>query len=194
MSFKETIFLVVFVLAAAPALCEPRTYELDTQHTYASFEAPHIQAISYWRGKFNRTESGTVTLDPTAHTGAIDVVIDTSSVDLGHPTLTAEVRGPQFLDSAKYPTATFHADKVMFKGDKPVEAIGKLTLHGVTKPLTLKIKSFKCIKDPFMKDAERCGADVSGVIDRSAFGVGAFAQMTGGEVRLQIQVEGVRRL
>ncbi|MGH8258964.1 MAG: YceI family protein [Steroidobacteraceae bacterium] len=184
--------LAALGLCAAPVLAAPVTYQLDPSHTYVSFAAPHIQAISYWRGKFNRTESGTVTLDPAAHKGSIEVVIDASSIDVGFPALTEELRGPQFLDSAKYPTATYRADVVRFKGDKPVEAVGKLTLHGVTKPVRLKIDSFKCIADPFAKNVERCGANASAVIDRSAFGVSEYAKMTGSQVRLEIQVEGTR--
>jgi polyisoprenoid-binding protein YceI len=177
----------------APVYAAPVTYQLDPSHTYVSFAAPHIQAISYWRGKFDRTKSGTVTLDAAAHKGSIEVVIDASSVDIGFPALTEELRSAQFLDSTKYPTATYRADTIKFKDGKPVEAVGKLTLHGVTKPVRLKINSFKCIADPFAKNVERCGADASGVIDRSAFGVNAYAKMTGSQVRLEIQVEGTRQ-
>lgn len=187
---KAPIVLIALGMAAAPVFAAPITYQLDTAHTYVSFAAPHIQAISYWRGKFDRTESGTVTLDPAAHRGRIEVVIDASSIDVGYPALTEELRGPQFLDSAKYPTATYRANVVRFKGGKPVEAVGMLTLHGVTKPVRVDIKSFKCIADPMEKGVERCGADAAAVIDRSAFGIDAYAKMTGSEVRLEIQVEG----
>lgn len=193
MRVKEPFVLLALGLAITPVYAAPITYQLDPAHTYVSFAAPHIQAISYWRGKFDRTESGTVMLDPAAQRGRIEVVIDASSVDIGYPALTEELRGPQFLDSAKYPTAMYRADIVKFKSGKPVAAVGTLTLHGVTKPVRVKIDSFKCIADPFAKNVERCGADASAVIDRSAFGVGAFAKMTGSEVRLEIQVEGIRR-
>lgn len=192
MSLKKTFVLLALGLVAVPVYAAPMTYQLDPAHTYVSFAAPHIQAISYWRGKFDRTESGSVTLDPAAHRGSIEVVIDASSVDVGYPALTEELRGPQFLDSAKYPTATYRANVVRFKGGKPVEAVGTLTLHGVTRPVRVKINSFKCIADPLAKNVERCGADASAVIDRSAFGVDAYAKMTGSEVRLEIQVEGTR--
>jgi polyisoprenoid-binding protein YceI len=191
---------VVWILTAATAAAaatvsahaEPKTYALDPLHTYVSFEAPHIQAISQWRGKFDRTLSGTVVLDRTARTGSIDVVIDTSSVDFGLAALDQHVRSPDFLDVKQYPTATFKSDMVRFKGDMPVEADGELTLHGVTRPVTLKFNSFKCIMDPFVK-VERCGADVSGAINRADFGIGKYAEMTGPGVKLAIQVEGLLR-
>jgi|SRR5579883_503849 len=180
----------VLALGAVSARSEPATYRIDPDHTYVSIETPHIPQGSYWRGKFDRTQSGFITLDRSAHTGNIEVVIDTKSLDLGLDKLNEIVRGPQFLDAATYPTATFRTDRVTFQGDSPVEAIGVLTLHGISKPLRLKINSLKCIPDQFLK-VERCAADASGAIDRSVFGISNYAQMTGGEVKLAIQVEGL---
>lgn len=190
MRISTQLAILVTAATSLAAHAAPQIYSIDPAHTYASVEAPHIQAISLWRGKFDRTQSGTVTLDRQARTGSIEVVIDTSSIDFGHDKLNEHVRGPEFLDAAKYPTATFKSDSIKFEGDSPVAAVGELTLHGVTRPLTLKINSFKCITDPFLKK-ERCGADASGVINRSEFGVGQYAEMTGPQVRLAIQVEGL---
>lgn len=175
---------------AIPGYAAPSTYQIDPAHTYASFAATHIPGGSHWRGKFDRTEAGTVILDPAAGTGRIDVVIDTRSVDFGYQGLNETVRGPGFLDSARYPTAEFRADAVRFDGDRPVAVMGSLTLHGITRPLTLQIKSFNCMVDPFAK-VQRCGADAFGTIDRSAFGISSYAQMTGGSVQLEIQAEGL---
>jgi polyisoprenoid-binding protein YceI len=155
-----------------------------------SVETPHIPQGSYWRGKFDHTQSGLISLDRHAHKGSIEVVIETNSLDFGLDKLNEMVRGPQFFDSVKYPTATFRADSISFQGDTPVEAIGVLSLHGIAQPLSLKINSFKCIPDQYLK-AERCAADASGVIDRTAFEISNYAQMTGSEVKLAIQVEGL---
>jgi len=179
------------LVAALPAHAEPRTYKLDLMHTYVSFAAPHVQAISFWRGKFDRTQSGAVTLDPAAKTGSIEVVIDTSSINTGDAALDAHVRSPDFLDATKFPTATFKSDSIEFKAGKPVAAKGELTLHGVTHPVRLKIDEFKCISDFMSKGMQRCGADASAIIDRTQWGVSAYANMTGREVRLAIQVEGL---
>jgi polyisoprenoid-binding protein YceI len=173
-----------------PALADAKHYNLDITHTFVSFEAPHIQQISWWRGKFDRTESGSVTLDTAARSGSIDVVIDTSSIDFGFPKLNEHAKSPDFFDVTKYPTAEFKSDSIKFDGDTPVSTDGQLTLHGVTKPVTLKINSFKCIQDPFLK-VERCGADASAEINRDDFGVSYGTKMTGGVVKLQIQVEGL---
>ena len=192
MKTPAVLSLTALGLGTLPAYSEPVTYQIDPEHTYVSVEVPHIPAASYWRGKFNHTQSGLVSLDRQAHKGSIEVVIDTSSLDFGHEKLNETVRGAQFLDAVNYSTATFRADTIKFQGDVPVEAVGVLTLHGVAKPLTLKINSFKCIPDQFLK-VERCGADVSGELDRSAFGISSYAQMTGSAVKLAIQVEGLLR-
>jgi polyisoprenoid-binding protein YceI len=190
MKITKLIPVALLLAVSVPALADAKHYNLDTTHTYASFEAPHIQQISWWRGKFDRTQSGTVTLDSAAKSGSIDVVIDTTSIDFGLPKMDEHAKSPDFLDAAKFPTAEFKSDSIKFEGDTPVSADGQLTLHGVTKPLTLKINSFKCIQDPYLK-VERCGADASAEFNRDDFGVSYATKMTGGTVKLQIQVEGL---
>ncbi|MDR3416716.1 MAG: YceI family protein [Nevskia sp.] len=181
--------LVLFL--SSPARAEAKHYNLDPAHTYVSFEAPHIQAISFWRGKFDHTQSGSVTLDSEAKTGSIDVTIDATSIDFGMQKMNDHAKSPDFFDVAKFPTAVFKSDTVKFDGATPVEADGELTLHGVTKPVALKINSFKCIPDPMLK-VERCGADASAEINRSDFGIDYGVKMTGsGSVKLAIQVEGL---
>ncbi|MEM5424000.1 MULTISPECIES: YceI family protein [Paraburkholderia] len=193
---KTTIFaaavaasLAAFV--ATPALAAATTYNLDPMHTYPSFEADHFGGVSVWRGKFTKS-SGTVTLDREAKTGTVDVTIDASSIDTGNAKLDKHVSSAEFLDTAKFPTATYKGTSIRFEGDKPVEVIGTFTLHGVTKPLNLKIDSFKCFQNPMLK-REVCGADASAQFDRADYGVN-WGQSYGFKTAttLQIQVEGVK--
>jgi polyisoprenoid-binding protein YceI len=90
----------------------------------------------------------------------------------------------------KYPTATYSGKFTKFNGTAPTEAEGTLTMHGVTKPLTLTINSFLCKPNPMSKK-EVCGADASATFNRSDFGVN-FGDKYGfkQEVKLLIQVEG----
>lgn len=181
--------LTVFV--AGSAMAAPSTYNLDPTHTYPSFEADHFNGVSVWRGKFNKS-SGTVVLDRAAKTGSVDVTIDLSSINTGSPQLDKHATSEEFFDVAKFPTATFKGSKFHFKGDTPVSVDGQFTLHGVTKPLTLKLDTFKCFVNPMMK-REVCGADASGQFDRADFGVSygasyGFKTLT----KLHIQVEGIK--
>ncbi|HYJ41605.1 MAG TPA: YceI family protein [Steroidobacteraceae bacterium] len=176
--------------AAAGAVAAPVTYNVDPEHTYPSFEVDHFGGVSVWRGKFNENK-GTIVLDREAQSGTVDITIDMDSVDLGLEKLHTHLKGtdPGMLDVAKYPTATYKGKLAKFKDGAPTEVQGDLTLHGVTKPVTLTIRSFKCMAHP-MKKKEFCGADAVGNFSREDFGINwgkAFGFKM--EVKLAIQVE-----
>jgi polyisoprenoid-binding protein YceI len=174
---------------AATAAAAPVTYILDPHHTYPSFATDHMGGLSVWRGKFTET-SGQVVYDKQAKTGSIDVTVSTGSIDTGFAKLDEHVKSPEILDAAKYPTATYTGKFTQWNGDVPTEAQGTFTLHGVAKPLTLKIDSFKCKPSPMTKK-EVCGADATATFDRSDYGVdfgGAYGFKMW--VNLDIQVEG----
>ena len=176
-------------LACASAFAAPVTYTLDPAHTYPSFAADHFGGLSVWRGKFNST-SGKVVYDKDAKSGSLDVTVDINSINFGMPKLDEHAKSAEIFDAAKYPTATFSGKFTKFNGSAPAEAQGTLTMHGVTKPVTLKVDSFKCIQSPLTKK-EVCGVEVSSTINRADFGVNygdkyGFNQ----EVKLQIQAEG----
>jgi polyisoprenoid-binding protein YceI len=191
---KKTLMLAVAAATAAvsfSAAAEPVTYQLDPSHTYPSFEADHFGGVSVWRGKFN-TSSGTVVIDRAAKTGTVDVVTKVASVNTGNAKLDEHLQSPTFFDAAKFPDAHFQG-KLQFDGDTPVAAVGSLTLHGVTQPLTLQIKSFKCFTNPMLKK-EDCGVDAYGEFDRGSFGVDygkayGFSMLT----KLEIQAEGIKQ-
>ena len=176
-------------LVSAGAFAAPVTYVLDPSHTYPSFEADHMGGLSVWRGKFTAT-SGKVVYDKAAKSGTIDVTVDMSSVDFGMPKLNEHAKSSEIFDVAKFPTATYSGKFTKFNGASPTEAEGTLTMHGVAKPVTLKIDSFLCKQNPMSKK-EVCGADATATVNRADFGVNygdkyGFKQ----EVKLQIQVEG----
>jgi len=176
-------------LAGASAFAAPVTYTLDPAHTYPSFEADHFGGLSVWRGKFEST-SGKVVYDKEAKAGSIEVTVDMNSIDFGMQKLNEHAKSVEIFDVAQYPVATYSGKFTKFSGDAPTEAQGTLTMHGVTKPVTLSINTFKCIMNPMSKK-QVCGADVSATFSRADFGVNygekfGFKQ----EVKLQIQVEG----
>lgn len=172
----------------ATADAAPARYKIDSDHTYPSFEADHFGGMSVWRGKFKQT-AGHVVIDRQAKTGDLEVTIDLASVASGHDKLDAHLKSPDFFDVAKYPTATYRGRFSKFEGDVPTEVQGELTLKGVTKPVTLTLRSFKCMNHP-MRKVEFCGADAVGTLDREAFGI-SFGKNMGFDMqtRLAIQVE-----
>jgi polyisoprenoid-binding protein YceI len=106
------------------------------------------------------------------------------------PKLNEHAKSAEIFDTAKYPTATYSGKFTKFNGDAPTEAQGTLTMHGVTKPVTLTINSFLCKMD-MMSKKDVCGADASATFNRAEFGV-SFGEKFGfkQDVSLQIQVEG----
>lgn len=162
-----TVLALGALTASSFAIAAPVTYNIDPAHTYPSFEVDHMGGLSLWRGKFTATQ-GSVVLDRTAKTGTVDITIDAASVDVGLDAMNKHIRAPDMLDVEKFPTATYKG-KVVFAGDTPSEVQGELTLHGVTKPVNLKINSFLC--KPDMRQVETCGADAVGQFQRDDFGV-----------------------
>ena len=187
---KTTLAAALAILSITPALAAPQAYTIDPNHTFPSFEADHMGGISVWRGKMNKN-TGKVTLDKEAGTGTVEITTDLASIDFGQDALNKWAQGKDFFDVKKYPKAVFKGMLQGFAGGSPTQAVGELTLHGVTKPVTLKLNSFKCIPHPMLK-RELCGADALAVFQRDEFGLGAgkdygFSM----DVTLRIQVEAV---
>lgn len=186
--------MYAMLLAACPAVAvaaaSGAVYRIDPMHTYPSFEADHM-GISRWRGKFDHS-SGRVVLDRQQRTGTVRVVVDASSIDFGLPALAKWARGKDFLDVDRYPDAVYEGRLAGFADGAPTRVEGHLTLHGITRPLAMKINSFKCIPHPIYK-RELCGADVSARFRRDAFGLDA-GKSYGFDmaVTLRIQVEALR--
>jgi polyisoprenoid-binding protein YceI len=187
---------LAFLLATLPALAAPRaeaaatTYRIDPDHTYPSFEAEHMGGLSTWRGKFNHSR-GTVTLDRAKQAGTVDVVVDMRSVDFGQDQLNAVAQGPELFDAKKWPEAHYTGHLAGFRDGAPTRVDGTLTLHGVSRPLTLAIRSFKCMPHPLLK-REVCGADALATFQRDDFGMPAgkdYGFRMG--VTLRIQVEAI---
>jgi len=181
--------LVFSLTAGAAALAAPVTYQVDARHTHPSFEADHFGGVSVWRGGFSAS-GGTIVLDREAKSGTVDVTIDTTTVLTGVPDLDKHLKTADFLDVEKFPTARYQGKLAKFASGAPTEVQGELTLHGVTKPVVLTIKSFKCKAHPMKQGQELCGADAHGTIDREAFG-NVWGKNFGFDmkVNLAIQVE-----
>ena len=180
---------VLFSMAlSAAVMAAPETYVVDNTHTFERFSYSHL-GLSTQLSRFDKT-TGTVVIDKAAKTAAVNIVIDTTSVDTGYSTFNEHIQSAEFLDTAKYPTATFTSTKVHFAGDKPVALDGNLTIKDVTKPVTLKITRFTSMEHPMLKKPA-IGADAEVIIKRSEFGAGKYAPLVGDEVTINIALEAV---
>jgi polyisoprenoid-binding protein YceI len=171
---------------------KPITYEIDSSHTFPAFEADHMGGLSLWRGKINST-SGEIVLDKDKETGSVNVIMDMSTIDFGHEGMNKHAKNSDMFDVEKYPEAIYKGSLTDFIDGAPTKVKGSLTLHGVTKPVDLDIKSFKCRLHPF-KLKQVCGADAYGSIMRDDFGVD-YAKRLGFkmEVALRIGVEAIKK-
>jgi polyisoprenoid-binding protein YceI len=188
---KYALPVAMLALVTGSALAAPATYNVDPSHTYPSFEADHFGGLSKWRGKFDKS-SGTIVLDKDAGKGSVNIKVDASSIDFGNAKLNEHARSAEMFDVAKFPDASYKGTLENFKAGVPSQVKGELTLHGVTKPVNLTIRQFKCMINPMSKK-EVCGADAAGTVNRSDFGIDYGAKYGfNQEVKLQIQVEGIR--
>lgn len=172
---------------ATTAFAAPMTYVIDSNHTYPAFEADHLGGVSIWRGKINST-SGTITLDKEAGAGSVDVTMDMSSIDFGHDGLNTHAMSADMFDVEQFPTATYTGRLTDFRNGAPTAVEGTLTLHGVSRPVTLDIDRFLCKEHP-MAGREVCGANATATIDRSDFGIDFMAPLFDMGVTLRISIE-----
>ena len=189
MSPQKLLLAFLAPAAAMPAAAAPVTYALDTDHTHVAFEFPHM-GISTWRGLLGKG-TGTATFDREARTGSVEVTFNTGNIEFAHKEMHEHAVSDKWFNVEKFPTATYKGT-IKFKGANPASVDGELTLLGVTRPVKLKINSFKCIEHPYYK-REACGADAEGELHRGEFGLTKGAEGDAGKVKLRIQVEGLKQ-
>ncbi len=188
--FNQVGAFLLLLSATGYLSAELETFDIDPTHTYPTFEADHMGGLSLWRGKINSSK-GVIKFDGEAQSGSVDVVMDMTTIDFGLDEMNEHAMSDDMFDVENYPTASYVGDLV-FENGEPSEVSGKLTLHGVTKPVSLKINSFKCMFHP-MKLKKACGADAEGNLKRDDFGVD-YAKAFGFnmDVKLRISVEGFK--
>ena len=186
---KRIAFLALTAVLSTSVFAVPETYSIDNSHTYPRFSYSHF-GFSTQLSRFDKT-IGTITIDRVAKTGAVNVTIDATSIDTGLPLFNEHIQGPDFLDTTKYPTATFTSSKVNFNGDNITSVDGTLTLKGISKPVTLLVTSFQCMPHPMLKK-DACGANATTIVKRTDFNMGKYAPNIGDDVTITLSVEAVK--
>ena len=187
---KSLIALILAASLSSVALAAPETYVIDTNHTKPRFEYSHF-GYSTQLSRFD-TASGTITIDRTARTGSVDVVIDAKSVNTGFALFNGHIQEADFFDTAKYPAITFKSGKMVFDGDKLVAVEGTLTIKGIAKPVTLTVTSFLCMPHPIVKK-DACGANATVQVKRSEFNMAKYTPYVSDEVTLSLPVEAIKQ-
>ena len=182
----RTTLAAAGMLLLAPAYAAETTYAVDGSHSLQTFRYRHL-GLSFAQGRFNKT-SGSITLDPAKKTGSADISIDVNSLDTGVDKLDEHLKSPDFFDAAKFPAITFKSTGFKFDGDRVNSVAGNLTIHGVTKPVTLTVTNFACTTHP-MKKVPACAANATASIKRSDFGIAGYVPNVGDEVELNLETE-----
>jgi len=182
--------------AAVPAAAHASDWQIDASHSTAQFSVRHMM-VSNVRGEFGKL-SGQVQLDDADLTRSkVEATIDATTINTREPKRDAHLRSPDFFDVEKFPTLTFKSTSVKKAGKDKLAVTGDLTMHGVTRPVTLDVQLTQEIKSPF-GDVRR-GATASGKINRKDFGLNwnklieAGGVVVGEEVALTIDVELVKQ-
>ena len=172
------------------------TYTIDPAHSSAQFSIRHMM-ISNVRGGFSSV-TGTVEYDAANPAdSSVDVVIDANTIKTLDESRDAHLKSADFLDTEKYPTITFKSTKIAATGDGEVNVTGDLTIHGTTKPVTLKVEGPSAEgKDPWGNI--RVGASATTKIKRSEFGLTwnaaleAGGIMVGDELKIELEVQMIK--
>ena len=181
--------LTVLLVALLSAPVWSATYQLDPSHTIPQFEIAHLWLFTQ-RGQFDRAH-GTLEYDVERHSGSLEVIIDANSLETGNDERDAVLKGAGWFDVSRYPTITFRSQRFLFEQDRLMAIEGELTMLGVSQPMKLEIARITCGLNPDSRKW-RCGADASGMLQRSRFGMRINLPFVGDDVRLRIRVEAYR--
>jgi polyisoprenoid-binding protein YceI len=195
---KRKIMILFFCLAlCTPSIAMAAAYQLDADHSSIQFKIRHL-TVSNVTGTFNKFKGSASVEGEDIASLKVEVAIDAASVDTGHEKRDEHLRNADFLDVAKYPAITFVSKKVI-KGDPgKLKVIGDLTLHGITREITVDLEGpTPEIKDPWGNF--RRGATGTAKIDRRDFGItwnkalDTGGLVVGNEVGIQVDIEWVRK-
>jgi len=186
---KHHVLAIGLLFIAGQAYAAPETYVIDGNHTLPRFSYSHF-GYSTQLSRFDKT-SGKIVLDKEAKQGSVNVTIETNSVDTGYALFNGHIQGPDFFDTAKFPTATFKSSQFNFSGDKIKSNDGVLTIKGISKDVTLAVTSFMCMPHPMLKK-EACGVNATTVVKRSDFNMGKHVPYVSDEVTIDIPVEAIK--
>ncbi len=191
-AYALTVALVVAPVALAqstqvPAEVKAGAYVLDPSHSKITWSVSHL-GFSTYVGQFTGV-AGTLKLDPKAVQAAdLQVTVDTASVGTLNTALDNHLKSPDFLDVAKFPTATFKATSVKTTGERTADISGDLTLHGVTKPVVIEATFNRAGIAP-TDGKYTVGFSGKAVLKRSDFGIKTYLPVLGDEVTLQLAAE-----
>ena len=192
---KRQILQVLSLALLLPALAaaEPAIYKVDSDHSGVGFSIRHF--VSNVSGRF-RDFDGTIKYDkanPAA--SSVEFTVKAASIDTANNDRDEHLRSKDFFDVQKFPTLTFTSTKVVAKDANTLDVTGNLTMHGVTKPITIPVTLLGSVKTP---KGEKAGFETNFKVDRKEYGITwnnvlDSGPVLGDEVKVNIEVEANRQ-
>jgi polyisoprenoid-binding protein YceI len=190
MNKLTTIALVAAMLLPAQALADKYLIDTKGSHAFIQFRIQHL-GYSWLTGRFN-TFGGNFEYDEkNPDKASVVVEIDTASIDSNHAERDKHLRGDEFLHVDKYPKAKFESTTFSENGDGTAVLKGNLTLHGVTKPVTIDVEHIGHGEDPW--GGYRRGFEGMTRIALADFGIDYNLGPKSKELELILSVEGIRQ-
>jgi len=175
----------------AATLGKAITWQVDPAHTHVEFAVRHLM-IATVRGRFSDVTGTVIVPDGDFSRAQLEATVGVASIDTREPQRDAHLKSPDFFEVDKYPTMTFRSRRVesTSRDTNQYRLVGDLTLHGVTKEVTLDVTFEGIAKDPYGNN--RAGFSATGKLNRKDFGLGwnqlleTGGVVVGDEVRLSI--------
>lgn len=188
-AFLKIALSFIFLLASLPLFASTETYQIDPQHSFVEWQVDHM-FYSNQTGKW--PVNGTIVLDQQhPQLSHVSVTINVADMVTGVPALNKQLRGHLFFDTKKYPTATFVSNKVIMTGKNIALIQGLLTLHGVSKTITIRARVNKIGINP-INNKKSIGVSAITEISRTHFDINGFVPDISDLVRLDIEVEAAK--
>jgi len=187
-----TLGAVVFLASPSSSLPQPENYAVDPVHSTVLFRINHAGVSNYY-GRFNEIQGDFTVAD--GGTGSVSVTIPVASVDTANEKRDGHLKSPDFFSAEQFPEITFKSDALKSTGGSTYEAKGTLTMHGVSKEVTVALERIGTKDLGEKMGGIRTGFEGSVTIKRSDFGMkyGVDMGMLGDEIKLIFGIEGTRK-
>lgn len=182
--FKKNLFTIALILGAFSAFAQ--TWKMDKAHSKLGFTVTHL-LISEVDGNFKDFDVTLVSAKDDLSDAVIELTANINSIDTDNERRDGDLKGANWFDAATHPTMTFKSTSIKKVADKKYSLTGNLTIHGVTKPVTMDMAILGMREHPRTKKP-MTAIKVTGKINRVAFGVGSDNTATVGD---EVEIRGV---
>ncbi len=191
MVWRRCLLAAGLLVLSGFAVAQTQTYTIDSVHSFVWFRVKNLaQAGSWVVGRFNEV-SGTIVVAKDVAKSSVELRINAASVDTGVADRDNHLRSPDFLNVKQFPTITFKSTKIRQLKPDLYEVEGNLTLHGTTRPITVRVR--KVGEGKNFKGAQVISFEGEFTIKRSEFGMRGLLNLAGDEVTITFAIQGILR-